>query len=255
MGVCLVRLRLRLPRQGPQGPDERTGDGLAAAVFRDQQQPGQVERDTRPSPAIVRTTKARRMIITSTPRSPGPGPRRLRPPRGPGTPRRRAVRRDPARSSGPAWSRAYQVLTVFVFMAPAWLRGPGQHIGKTPGEPLIPAPRNQGNPAAAPHRLSEATGAFRQSREWRRHQALALALITRVDGCSILAPYGVPRRMTADLATPVCTGVAVHGSIRLRRPARPAPRLGPRSRYRLRAPAPSGRGWRRPASAPCPWAR
>src|SRR5277367_6350265 len=45
--VCLVWLRLRLPRPGPQGPGERTGDGLVAAFFGDQQQPGQVERDTR----------------------------------------------------------------------------------------------------------------------------------------------------------------------------------------------------------------
>src|SRR5689334_5841578 len=30
-----VRLRLRLPRPGPQGLDERTGDGLDAAFFRD----------------------------------------------------------------------------------------------------------------------------------------------------------------------------------------------------------------------------
>src|SRR5690349_3731892 len=37
----------RLPRPGWPGRDERAGDGLAAAVFRDQQQPGQVQRDTR----------------------------------------------------------------------------------------------------------------------------------------------------------------------------------------------------------------
>src|SRR6266436_1687209 len=49
MRVCLVRLRLRLPRPGPHGLDERAGDGLVAAVFRDQQQPGRVEQDTRAS--------------------------------------------------------------------------------------------------------------------------------------------------------------------------------------------------------------
>ena len=57
------------------------------------------------------------------------------------------MRRGPVRSGGPVPSRA-SGFTVFVFMAPAWLRGPGQHIGKTPGVPPDPAPRDQGGPAA-----------------------------------------------------------------------------------------------------------
>src|ERR1700750_2390201 len=95
------------------------------------------------------------MIITSTPRwrpSPAATPATTLS----WTGRRRAVRRGPVRSGGPVPSRA-SGFTVFVFMAPAWLHGPGQHIGKTPGVPLIPTPRDQGRPAAVRHRLSELT--------------------------------------------------------------------------------------------------
>src|SRR5690349_2786185 len=98
----------------------------------------------------VRTTKAIRTIITSTPRY------RARPAATPATMRswigrRRTGRCGSVPNGGPAWSRDSVVrasgFTVFMFMTPAWLDGPGQHIGKIPGVLLIPVPGDQGRSA------------------------------------------------------------------------------------------------------------
>src|SRR5260370_21327322 len=105
-------------------------------------------------PATVRTTKATRTIITSTPKY------SARPIATPVSMRswlglRSAVRSGSAWYLGPVreWGSKWPVVeasgfTVVVFMALACLRDLGQHIGKIPGAPLIPA----GPGSAAGHR-------------------------------------------------------------------------------------------------------
>src|ERR1700719_1128579 len=100
-------------------------------------------------PTTVRTTKATRTIITSTPKYPA------RPIVTPVSMRswmglRRAVRSGSAWYLGSVreWGSKLLVVeasgfTVVVFMALAWLRDLGQHIGKIPGAPLIPGDRHQ----------------------------------------------------------------------------------------------------------------
>src|SRR5690349_13401882 len=101
-------------------------------------------------PTTVRTAKAIRTIVTSTPKYPA------RPAATPVSMRswmglRRAVRSGSARYLGSVWEWGSELsvagasgFTVVVFMALAWLRGPGQPIGKIPGAPLIPGDRHQG---------------------------------------------------------------------------------------------------------------
>src|SRR5580693_8698321 len=100
-------------------------------------------------PTTVRTTKATRTIITSTPKysaRPVATPVSMRSWMG----LRRAVRSGSAWSPGPVreWGSERPVVgasgfTVVVFMALAWLRDLGQHIGKIPGATLIPGDRHQ----------------------------------------------------------------------------------------------------------------
>ena len=105
-----------LPRDGMVGPDMKKA--LAAALSASLGPRRRSGRSSRPR------------------RGTGPGPRRLRPPGGPGPAGERAVRCGSGPNGGPAWYRGSVVrasgFTVFVFMAPAWPGGPGQHIGKIP---------------------------------------------------------------------------------------------------------------------------
>src|SRR6202035_3665182 len=101
-------------------------------------------------PATVRTTKATRTILTSTPKysaRPAATPVSIRSWMG----LRRAVRSGSAWYLGPVreWGSKLPMagasgFIVVVFMALAWLRERGQHIGKIPGAPLIPGGRHQG---------------------------------------------------------------------------------------------------------------
>src|SRR5260370_751496 len=100
-------------------------------------------------PATVRTTKATRTIITSTPKysaRPIATPVSMRSWMG----LRSAVRSGSPWYLGPVreWGSKWPVVeasgfTLVVFMALACLRDLGQHIGKIPGAPLIPGDRHQ----------------------------------------------------------------------------------------------------------------
>src|SRR6266702_5991002 len=101
-------------------------------------------------PATVRTTKAIRTIVASTPRysaRPAATPVSMRSWMG----LRRALRPGPAWYLDSGWERGPELpvagasgFTVGVFMALAWLRGPGQHTGKIPDSPPIPGDKHQG---------------------------------------------------------------------------------------------------------------
>jgi hypothetical protein len=65
------------------------------------------------------------------------------------------VRRDPVPNGVSVRSLA-SGFAVFVFMAPASLRGPGQHIGKTPGVPLIPRATGSGTSRISSSSATEA---------------------------------------------------------------------------------------------------
>src|SRR5579859_4156632 len=100
-------------------------------------------------PTTVRTTKATRTIVTSAPKY------RARPAATPVSMRswiclRSAVRSGSAWYLGSVRERGSKLpaggasgFTVVVFMALAWLRDLGQHIGKIPAAPLIPGDRYQ----------------------------------------------------------------------------------------------------------------
>src|SRR5580704_1374584 len=100
-------------------------------------------------PATVRTTKATRTILTSTPKysaRPAATPVSMRSWMG----LRTAVRSGSAWYLGSVWERGSKLpvagasgFTVVVFMALAWLRERGQHIGKIPGAPLIAGDSHQ----------------------------------------------------------------------------------------------------------------
>src|SRR5260370_20340032 len=101
-------------------------------------------------PTTVRTTKATRTIVTSTPKysaRPAATPVSMRSWMG----LQRAVRSGSAWYLGSVWEWGSKMsvvgasgFTVVVLMALAWLREPGQHIGKIPSAPLIPGDRHQG---------------------------------------------------------------------------------------------------------------
>src|SRR5580693_6191064 len=100
-------------------------------------------------PTTVRTTKATRTILTSTPKysaRPAATPVSMRSWMGLQT----AVRSGSAWYLGSVWEWGSKLpvvgasgFTVVVFMALAWLRERGQHIGKIPGAPLILGGRHQ----------------------------------------------------------------------------------------------------------------
>src|SRR5260370_3341722 len=88
--------------------------------------------------------------------------------------RRRAGRSGPKPNGGSGWRSDWSVLvsgfTVVVFMALAWLRGAGQHIGKIPGASLISRRRHQGRVGVVPDSQFRVRGAMmgcvKQTARW-----------------------------------------------------------------------------------------
>src|SRR5260370_11284139 len=88
--------------------------------------------------------------------------------------RRRAGRSGPKPNGGSGWRSDWSVLvsgfTVVVFMALAWLRGAGQHIGKIPGASLISRRRHQGRVRVVRDRQFRVRGAMmgcvKQTARW-----------------------------------------------------------------------------------------